>query len=244
MILWSVKRQSRSRTYRNWEGIVDLEFCRFISVEGDAGWQQVEEHLQQRQVLSRHVRHLKYRTHPEIQQGYFLLLPPTNEVCGKVMFSVVRVCLFTRRGFHVTITHNAMDLAINPPPTHGTPSPRTCSNLFIMKHVGGSHPTGMLSCIEAVFKICFNGPVSTLHNGLRPRVKNSAVTSLTWSLLPRWPRRPLFAREQASSCSRVTWGSAAASWGCPAARCPGTCRSSSPPQTRGHWAPAPNPSAP
>ena len=35
--------------------------------------------------------------------------------CGKVMFSVVSVILFTQRS-HVTITHNAFDLTIQGPP--------------------------------------------------------------------------------------------------------------------------------
>ena len=66
------------------------------------------------------------------------------------------VCLFTV-GSHVIITHDGLDLPPDMvklvqlgPHCTGTSSPKRCSHLFIVKHVGcqagGSYPTGMLSC--------------------------------------------------------------------------------------------------
>ena len=54
--------------------------------------------------------------------------------CGKVMFSLAFVCLQGRGGPHVTITHDALDLTVQPthPPAYDISWPflETCSNLF------------------------------------------------------------------------------------------------------------------
>ena len=85
----------------------------------------------------------------------YKLLPLTN-VVTKVVFSYVSVRQFVQRGPHVIITHDALNLTVQPPPNsdmrHGTPpqscpldmqppwppttdiwwsSLETCSNLFI-----------------------------------------------------------------------------------------------------------------
>ena len=56
----------------------------------------------------------------------FVIFTARQRSCGKVMLSVVSVCLFTR-GCHVTIIHDAL-----PPPPSAIWCPRlqTCSNLF------------------------------------------------------------------------------------------------------------------
>ena len=68
------------------------------------------------------------------------LITARQQSCGKVMFSVVAVCL--QGGFHVTIIHDALDTTVQGPPS---PAPfhrdspasdiwwlklKTCSNLF------------------------------------------------------------------------------------------------------------------
>lgn len=54
----------RLRPHRDRVGVVDLELCRLVVVEGGPGGQQVEEHLQQVHVLPGHIRDLKDGTHP------------------------------------------------------------------------------------------------------------------------------------------------------------------------------------
>ena len=62
-------------------------------------------------------------------------LMPANEVCGKVIFSVVSVGLFTGgEGPHVAITHDKLDLTVQGPPNmelHYTGNPWTWTLLYV-----------------------------------------------------------------------------------------------------------------
>ena len=45
-----------------------------------------------------------------ILQDFIFIFKARQQSCGKVMFSVLSVCLFVHGGHHVTITYNALDL--------------------------------------------------------------------------------------------------------------------------------------
>ena len=47
-----------------------------------------------------------------------MLLPPANEVCVKVILSLVSVCSQREWGPHVTIIHDVLDLTVQPPRHH------------------------------------------------------------------------------------------------------------------------------
>ena len=50
----------------------------------------------------------------EYQYFYTPFITAHQRSCGKVMFSVLSVCLSVHRGYHVNITHNALHLAMLP----------------------------------------------------------------------------------------------------------------------------------
>lgn len=58
------EEESRLLPHRHRVGVIDLELCRLVIVEGGPGGEQVEEHLQQVHVLPSHVGDLKDGTHP------------------------------------------------------------------------------------------------------------------------------------------------------------------------------------
>ena len=69
------------------------------------------------------------------------------------MFSQVCLSVCRRGGTRVTITHDALDLTVQPPAQKnrlGTQPPCPRSDIWWwplkLQQAGGTHPTGMLSC--------------------------------------------------------------------------------------------------
>ena len=77
---------------------------------------------------------------PEYGAKSYLLLPPANEVWGKVMFSETSVCHSVHRGGGGLPTH---------PPPMQTPlgSPPPLDTMGYGQQAAGVHPTGMHSCL-------------------------------------------------------------------------------------------------
>ena len=82
-----------------------------------------------------------------------LIFTAHQRSCGRIMFSVVSVCLYKGRGFHVT-TANLFKLVQLPPPL--LPSP----NLFKLVHLGPSTPS-----VPPLFPLPLPRPVQSYSLG-------------------------------------------------------------------------------
>ena len=79
--------------------------------------------------------------------NHSVLLPPTNEVWGKVIFSVACVKNSVHRG---GVPGQVHPQAGTPSPGRYTPSPRAVHAGKYGQQAGGTHPTGMHSCFMLI----------------------------------------------------------------------------------------------
>ena len=97
-----------------------------------------------------------------VNEPWNFIVTGYKQSCAKVMFSVMPVChsVILGRGFHVTISHDALDLTVQgPTPTvafggQNSRSFQTCSledshgDIWYSERTGCTHPTWMLSCFH------------------------------------------------------------------------------------------------
>ena len=82
-----------------------------------------------------------------------LIVTARQRSCGKVMFSQVSVCSQRGRRPHVTITHHALDLTVQPSPPKRHLVVATETEACMVSKARDTHPTRMLTCLFV--SLCF-----------------------------------------------------------------------------------------